>query len=53
MAKKKTGRVSSKKREKIIMENVLPQNVLPIGEHVEEDKNIYMMCPPKVPGDHQ
>jgi proteasome lid subunit RPN8/RPN11 len=42
MAKKKTGRVSSKKREKIIMENVLPQNVLPIGEHVEEDKNIYI-----------
>ena len=42
MAKKKTSKARGKKREKIIMENVLPQNVLPMGEHVEEDKNIYI-----------
>lgn len=41
MAKKKTNK-TNKKREKIIMENVLPQNILPMGEHVEEDKNIYI-----------
>lgn len=32
----------AKKREKIVMENVLSQNILPMGEHVEEDKNIYI-----------
>lgn len=36
--KKKTG----KTKEKIILDSVLPQNILPIGEHVEEDKNIYI-----------
>lgn len=41
MAKKKTGR-SDKKREKTVMESVLPQNILLIGEYVVEDKNIYM-----------
>lgn len=41
MAKKKTNK-TNKKREKIVMENVLPQNILPMGEHVEEDKNIYI-----------
>lgn len=38
MAKKRVN----KKKEKIVMENVLPQNILPIGLHVEEDKNIYI-----------
>ncbi len=42
MAKKKTNKSNAKKRAKIVMENVLPQNILPMGEHVEEDKNIYI-----------
>ena len=38
MGKKKTN----KKSEKIVMEDVLPQNIFLMGEHVEEDKNIYI-----------
>ena len=41
MAKKKT---TGKRKAKIqqIPENALPQNILPMGERVEEDKNIYI-----------
>lgn len=43
MAKKK----SPKKKTKSIpiVENALPQNILPIGERVEENKNIYISQP--------
>ncbi len=40
MAKKKTSKKSSKVQP--IIDNVLPQNILPIGERVEENKNIYI-----------
>ena len=36
MAKKKTGKKTQ------LPENALPQNILPMGERVEEDKNIYI-----------
>lgn len=39
---KKIKKRSSKKNEKIIFDKTLPQNILPIGERVEEDKNIYI-----------
>lgn len=45
MARKKTGRTSKrpvKKNERILLEEVLPQNIMPIGEKVEEDKRIYI-----------
>ncbi len=38
MAKKKTSKKSSKVQP--IIDNALPQNILPIGERVEENKNI-------------
>ncbi len=37
MAKKE-----KKKAEKIVFDENLPQNILPVGERVEEDKNIYI-----------
>lgn len=43
MAKKKTSKKSVKSTP--IIENALPQNILPIGERVEEDKNIYISQP--------
>lgn len=39
---KKTKKKSVKVAEKIAFDQVLPQNILPIGERVEEDKNIYI-----------
>ena len=43
MAKKKNSKKSVKSTP--IIENALPQNILPIGERVEEDKNIYISQP--------
>ena len=43
MAKKKNSKKSAKSNP--IIENALPQNILPIGERVEEDKNIYISQP--------
>ncbi len=43
MAKKKSSKKSAKNIP--IIENALPQNILPIGERVEEDKNIYISQP--------
>ena len=40
MAKKKS--VKKPPKNMPIVENALPQNILPIGERVEEDKNIYI-----------
>ena len=45
MARKKTGKLTKRpvrKNEKILLEDTLPQNILPIGEKVEEDKRIYI-----------
>ena len=39
---KKTKKNQRKKVEKIIFDKTLPQNILPMGERVEEDKNIYI-----------
>ena len=43
MAKKKSSKKSVKNTP--ILENALPQNILPVGERVEEDKNIYISQP--------
>lgn len=43
MAKKKNSKKSAKSTP--VIENALPQNILPIGERVEEDKNIYISQP--------
>lgn len=43
MAKKKNSKKSVKSDP--IIENALPQNILPIGERVEENKNIYISQP--------
>ena len=43
MAKKKKAKKVVKYEP--IIENSLPQNILPIGERVEEDKNIYISQP--------
>jgi proteasome lid subunit RPN8/RPN11 len=43
MAKKKNSKKSLKSTP--IIENALPQNILSIGERVEEDKNIYISQP--------
>lgn len=43
MAKKKSPKKNTKSIP--IVENALPQNILPIGERVEEDKNIYISQP--------
>lgn len=43
MAKKKNSKKSLKSTP--VIENALPQNILPIGERVEEDKNIYISQP--------
>lgn len=40
MAKKKT--VTKGKKRQTMPENALPQNILPMGERVEEGKNIYL-----------
>jgi len=47
MAKKKISKKASKKSVPICQENenLLPQNILLIGERVEEDKNIYISQP--------
>ncbi len=42
MAKKKTTRRSSRKAGTGVPENALPQNIVPFGERVEENKNIYI-----------
>lgn len=41
MAKKKTA-AKRKRKQQQLPENALPQNILPVGERVEEDKNIYL-----------
>lgn len=41
MAKKVKNKVKNDKKA-AILENVLPQNILPVGERVEENKNIYI-----------
>ena len=43
MAKKKSPKKNTKSIP--IVENALPQNILPIGERVEENKNIYISQP--------
>lgn len=43
MAKKKSSKKNTKNIP--IVENALPQNILPVGERVEEDKNIYVSQP--------
>lgn len=43
MAKKKSPKKNTKSMP--IVENALPQNILPIGERVEENKNIYISQP--------
>ena len=43
MAKKKKIKKNSKSA--VVAENALPQNILPIGERVEENKNIYISQP--------
>lgn len=43
MAKKKNSKKGANSTP--IIENALPQNILPIGERVEEDKNIYISQP--------
>ena len=43
MAKKK--KVSKGQKKKPLFDNVLPQNILPIGERVEENKSIYISQP--------
>lgn len=42
MAKKKTNKTKSEKTCVPQFEDALPQNITPFGEHVEEDKNIYI-----------
>ena len=42
MAKKKTTKKSQDKNDSVSFDKVLPQNIVLIGEHVEEDKNIYI-----------
>lgn len=44
MAKKATKK-AKKNSSKEMPENMLPQNILPIGERVEENKNIYISQP--------
>ncbi len=39
---KKTRKKISKEGQTAISDNMLPQNILPIGERVEENKNIYI-----------
>lgn len=39
---KKTKKKSIKVVKKAVFEQVLPQNILPVGERVEENKNIYI-----------
>lgn len=39
---KKSKQKSKKNRVQVLPENSLPQNILPIGERVEENKNIYI-----------
>ena len=43
MAKKKHPKKSAKNQS--IIKNALPQNILPVGERVEENKNIYISQP--------
>ena len=43
MAKKKQSKKSAKSQS--IIKNALPQNILPVGERVEENKNIYIAQP--------
>ena len=43
MAKKKIPKKKMKPAQ--ISENVLPQNIIPIGDRVEENKNIYISQP--------
>lgn len=43
MAKKKPIKGQAKTTKTEIQENSLPQNILLMGEHVEEDKNIYIL----------
>ncbi len=42
MAKKKTTKKFQSKTSEVSLDNVLPQNIVLIGERVEEDKNIYI-----------
>lgn len=43
MAKKKKTKNKVKQVTPIVDENILPQNILPFGERVEENKNIYIL----------
>lgn len=43
MAKKQNTKNKKKKVSQIVDEKVLPQNILPFGERVEENKNIYIL----------
>ena len=43
MAKKKNTKNKAKQVASIVEEKVLPQNILPFGERVEENKNIYIL----------
>ena len=42
MAKKKVVKKKTEKSYVPQFEDALPQNIVPFGEHVEEDKNIYI-----------
>lgn len=39
---KRTKKQAKKTRSNELLENMLPQNIIPIGERVEENKNIYI-----------
>lgn len=43
MAKKQNTKNKKKQAPQIVDEKVLPQNILPFGERVEENKNIYIL----------
>ena len=43
MAKKQNTKNKKKQVSQIVDKKVLPQNILPFGEHVEENKNIYIL----------
>lgn len=43
MPKVKNRRTTKRKDEDVTFENSLPQNIVAVGEHVEENKNIYIL----------
>lgn len=40
--KKKSKKNETKQENEVVLDNVLPQNIVAMGEHVEENKNIYI-----------